>query len=124
MLSRMDVGQTPPIKYLTMTDGESVALGEALVLSAGKMTKCGATAKPAYIAVGVKNAVGEVPVIAVQSYMAFETTLQAAGDALKKGDKVTLHTDGLQVTATTASGVAEIVEIDGQTVGDRVVVKF
>ncbi|MBP3509644.1 hypothetical protein [Oscillibacter sp.] len=124
MLSRMDVGQTPPIKYLTMTDGESVALGEALVLSAGKLTKCSATAKPAYIAVGVKNAAGEVPVIAVQSYMTFETTLQAAGDALKKGDKVTLHTDGLQVTATTASGVAEIVSMEGTAAGSTVLVKF
>ena len=124
MLSRMDVGQTPPIKYLPMTDGESVALGEALVLSAGKLTKCGATAKPAYIAVGVKNTAGDVPVIAVQSYMEFGTTLQAAGDALKKGDKVTLHTDGLQVTATTASGVAEIVSMQGTAAGSYVLVKF
>ena len=44
MLSRMDVGHTPPIKYLPVTAGETVVLGEALVLSSGKLTKCGAAA--------------------------------------------------------------------------------
>ena len=123
-LSRMDVGHTPPIKYLPVTAGEDVTLGEALVLSAGKLTKCGATAKPAFMAVGPKNAAGEAPVIAFQDYMTFVTTLQAAGSSLKIGDKVTLHTDGAQVTATTASGVAEIVSMEGTTVGSSVLVKF
>ena len=124
LLSRMDVGHTPPIKYLPVTASEDVVLGEALVLSAGKLTKCGATVKPAFMAVGPKNAAGEAPVIAVQDYMTFETTLQAAGSSLKIGDKVTLHTDGAQVTATTASGVAEIVSMEGTTVGSSVLVKF
>lgn len=123
-LSRMDVGHTPPIKYLPVTASEDVTLGEALVLSAGKLTKCGATAKPAFMAVGPKNAAGEAPVIAVQDYMTFETTLQAAGSSLKIGDKVTLHTDGLQVTATTTSGVAEIVSMEGTAAGSAVLVKF
>ena len=124
MLSRMDVGHTPPIKYLPVTNGETVVLGEALVLSSGKLTKCGATAKPAFMAVGPKNAAGEAPVIAVQDYMTFETTLQAAGTDLKIGSKVTLHTDGLQVTATTTSGVAEIVRMDGTAAGSTVLVRF
>ena len=37
---------------------------------------------------------------------------------------VTLHTDGMQVTATKTGGVAEVTGIDGQTVGSRVTVKF
>lgn len=124
MLSRMDVGQTPPIKYLPVTSSEDVVLGEALVLSGGALTKCGAAVKPAFIAVGPQNTAGEAPVIAVQDYMTFETTLQAAGTELKPGSKVTLHTDGLQVTATTASGVAEIVRMDGTAAGSGVLVKF
>ena len=44
--------------------------------------------------------------------------------AIGVGDKVTIHTDGMQVTATKTSGVAQIVALDGQAVGDRVVVKF
>lgn len=123
-LANMDVGLTPPIKYKPVTKGKSVVLGEALVLSAGALTKCGATAKPQYIAVGPANTAGEAPVIQVQDYMTFETQLQAAGDALNIGDKVTLHTDGMLVTATTTSGVAEIVRLDGAATGDNVLVKF
>ena len=44
---------------------------------------------------------------------------------LNIGDKVTLHTDGLQVTATTTSGVAEIVsKLSAAASGDQLVVKF
>lgn len=122
-LATMDVGLTPPIQYKPMTNGESAVLGEALVLNAGALTKCGADAKPQYIAVGHNNAHGETPVVQVQDYMTFETKLSAAGDALKIGDKVTLNEDGLAVTATTG-GAAEIVRLDGTAVGDAVLVKF
>ena len=40
------------------------------------------------------------------------------------GDKVTLHTDGMQVTATTASGVATVVGRVGTGVGDMQYVRF
>ena len=65
--------------------------------------------------------------MAVQDYMEFETTLAVApadSATIGVGDKVTIHTDGMQVTATKTSGVAQIVALDGQAVGDRVVVKF
>lgn len=122
-LSRMAVGQTPPIEYKEVTSGESVVLGEALVLSSGKLTKCGATAKPTFIAVGPDRG-GIAPVVRVQSYMTFETILAAAGTSLVPGNAVTLHTDGLSVTATTAGGVATIVSMDGTAVGDTVQVRF
>ena len=51
-------------------------------------------------------------------------TLQAAGTGLTIGSKVTLHTDGLQVTGTTASGVAEVVYMDGTAAGDMCRVRF
>ena len=125
-LSKMKVGLTPPIEYKPATSGETFAVGEARALASGKVTKCAATTAPSHVCVGAVNDAGEVPCVAVQPYMEWETTLAAAPSSgtLAPGNKVTLHTDGLQVTATTASGVAEIVEIDGQTVGDRVVVKF
>ena len=122
-LSGMDVGLTPPIEYMEVKAGEAVALGEALVLSSGKLTKCGATAKPTHVAVGpAKEDVA--PVIKVQDYMEFETTLTAAGTSLVPGSVVTLHTDGMQVTATTTDGNATIVALYGTAVGDTVVVKF
>ena len=122
--SSMDVGLTPPIEYHPGKSAETIVLGEALTLTAGALTKCAATAKPDYIAVGDVNADGVVPVIKVQDYMVFEAPLSVAGTSLKVGNKVTLASDGLQVTATTDSGVATIVAIDGTAVGDTVAVRF
>ena len=44
--------------------------------------------------------------------------------SVKLGDKVTIYTDGLQVTATTTSGVAEVVGMDGTAAGSTVLVRF
>lgn len=126
-LARMDVGQTPPIEYKPVTESETVTLGEALVLSGGKLTKCGATSRPGFVAVGPADADGMVPVIRVQDYMEFETALGVAPEesaTVAVGDKVTLNTDGLQITATTNSGVATVTYIDGQTVGSLARVRF
>lgn len=126
-LSSMKVGLTPPIEYKTATAGESYAVGEALKQSGGKVTLCSGTAKPEYICVGPANDAGEVPCVAVQDYMEFQTTLAVApadSATIGVGDKVTIHTDGMQVTATKTSGVAQLVRVDGQTVGSVVVVKF
>ena len=127
ILAKMDVGLTPPIEHKPVTESESIALGEALVLSGGKLTKCGATSRPGFVAVGPADADGMVPVIRVQDYMEFETALGVAPaeqTTVAVGNKVTLHTDGLQVTATTTSGVATITYIAGQTVGSLVRVRF
>lgn len=126
-LSKMKVGMTPPIEYKAATADESYAVGEALKVASGAVTKCSGAVKPAYVCVGPANAAGEVPCVAVQDYMEFETTLGVAptdSNTVAVGNKVTLHTDGMSVTATTTSGVAEVLAIDGQTVGSRVVVRF
>lgn len=125
-LLKMDVGMTPPTDYVPATAGEEFVLGEALVMKAGAASKCGATAKPTMVCAGrVVN--GNVPVTRVQDYMEFGTTLSAApadGTTIKAGDKLTLSADGLQVTATTTSGVATVVAIEGQTVDSIVHVRF
>ena len=125
LLQSMDVGQTPPIEYRQATADEDVVLGEALVTaSTGLLTKCGATAKPEFMAVGPKDEQDIVPVVRVQDYQVWRTQLSAAGTSLKPGNKVTLETDGLRVTATTTSGVAAIVELEGTAAGDGVRVRF
>lgn len=127
LLAKMGVGMTPPIKYRPVKASETITLGEALADSADGLTKCGAAAKPDYVAVGPVNGDGEAPVIKVESYMEFETTLSAApeeGVSLTPGTKVTLAADGLQVTATTTSGVAIITRIDGTAAGSAVTVRF
>jgi hypothetical protein len=126
-IKKMGVGLTTPFEYLPGTAGETITAGEALVLASGKLTKCGATAKPAYVALGLADDNGDVPCAEVQPYMEFQTTLSAApaeGVTLAAGDKVTLDAGALQVTATTTSGVATIKRIDGQTVGSVVIVSF
>lgn len=125
LLQSMDVGQTPPIEYRQATAEEAVVLGEALVTAAsGLLTKCGATAKPEFIGVGPEDAQDMVPVVRIQDYQIWRTELSAAGTSLKPGSKVTLSGDGLQVTATTDSGVATIVDLEGTAVGDGVRVRF
>lgn len=126
-LSKMKVGLTPPIEYKPATADESYVVGEALKVASGAATKCTGATKPAYVCVGPANAAGEVPCVEVQDYMEFETTLGVApteSATVAVGNKVTIHTDGASVTATTTSGVAEVLAIDGQTVGSRVVVRF
>lgn len=127
MLSRMLVGNTPPIVYMQPTDGESYQVGEALKLASGKVTLCSGATAPSHVCVGPIDDNGVVPCVEVQKYMEFETNLGVAptdSATVGVGDKVTLHTDGMQVTATKTSGVAEVTGIDGQTVGSRVTVKF
>lgn len=127
MLSRMLVGNTPPIVYMQPTDGETYQVGEALKLASGKVTLCSGAAAPSHVCVGPIDDNGVVPCVEVQKYMEFETTLgvtPADSATVGVGDKVTLHTDGMQVTATKTGGVAEVTGIDGQTVGSRVTVKF
>lgn len=127
MLSRMLVGNTPPIVYMQPTDGETYQVGEALKLAGGKVTLCSGAVAPSHVCVGPIDDNGVVPCVEVQKYMEFETTLGVApadSATVGVGDKVTLHTDGMQVTATKTSGVAEVTGIDGQTVGSLVTVKF
>lgn len=99
------INSVEPFEYLEKTASENYSAGEAVVLVGGKATKCGATAKPEYIAQGPANSKGQVPCIKVLPTTIFEVKAQADQSSLTAGNKVTLHTDGLQVTATTSSGV-------------------
>lgn len=120
-------GKTPIQKELEATAAESFTLGEALVLSSGKATKCGATTKPEFISMNkdFTAASGDKIVVQViEDDMEFKTTFAATATSIKVGDKVTLHTDGAQATATTSSGVAEVVDKLGSASGSEVIVKF
>lgn len=99
------IGSVEPFEYLEKTAGETVQAGEALSVANGKLTKCAATAKPEYIAMGGENRSGLVPVIRVLATTIFEVPAQADQSALDAGSKVSLHMDGMQVTAATANGV-------------------
>lgn len=109
------------------TAGEAYKIGEALVITGGKATKCGAAAKPTHICSQNLKAGESDHVVAypISGTMVFEAEITAAPTSLAAGSKVTLSADGLAVTATTQSGVAEIVDLRGATkAGDRISIKF
>ena len=121
---QFDGGHTPPIEYQPGKAGEDFAVGEALVLAGGALTKCGPTAVPTHICVGPRQTDDTVPATRVSAEIVYTAPLSAAGAALKLGDKVTLSADAMELTATTASGVAEIVRMFGTGVGDSLGVRF
>lgn len=118
----------PEPEYLDVTAAEAVSEGEALVLTSGKLKKCGATVAPQFIAMASLAADAEKRTIAVcrvEKNQVYEVPVSAAPTSLNVGDKVTLNTDGLQVTATTTSGVVTIVSLNGAAAaGDKVVVRI
>lgn len=125
-IKRPGMGELP-FEYEQMTGSEAVSLGEALVMSSGKLTKCGATTKPQFIAAASADATtaGEViPVWRVDALQEWTTQSMATVASTLIGSKVTLHTDGLLVTATTTSGVFEISETDGATTTSNVRGRF
>lgn len=103
-------------------------VGMALVQTSGKLALASGTTAPTYISMCERDTActaGElIPVVRVQKDIIFGVPAQAAMTSVKLGDKVTIHTDGLQVTATTTSGVAEVVGMDGTAAGSTVLVRF
>lgn len=103
-------------------------VGMALVQTGGNLALASGTTAPTYISMCERKeacTAGElIPVIRVQKDIIFGVPAQAAMTSVKLGDKVTIYTDGLQVTATTTSGVAEVVGMEDTAAGSTVLVRF
>ncbi|MDP4158229.1 MAG: hypothetical protein Q8911_00495 [Bacillota bacterium] len=114
-------GDVQPFEWYLLTDGEGATRGEALVQTNGRLTKCGATATPEFIAERTQAAeatsVTPLPVTRITEGDDFTTTSTATVASSLVGSKVTLGADGLTVTATTTSGVFEVSSTDGVTGG-------
>lgn len=92
--------------------------------SAGTATAVSGTATPEFVYAGkdITAKTGDkLAVIPVLPEYEFETTLSAAGTSLVPGDKVT--TTGEQATATTTSGVFQLLTAGGAS-GAKVVGRF
>lgn len=121
-------GAADPFEYRPVS-AITPKLGMALVESSGKLAIATGTTKPTYISMVEKDAActaGElIPVIRVDPEVIYETEFSADASSINLGDRVTLHaSNGLQVTATTSSGVAEVVEIFGTDAGSKCRVRF
>lgn len=115
-------------KYYEVTAGEAVEEGEALVLTSGKLTKCGSTTKPTHIAMMSLPASAEkreIATVRVDENQLWRAPIAGDFSALVPGAKVTLSGDALGVTSTTAGGVATIEKLSGaQKSGDEIYVRF
>ena len=122
-----DDNRVPGIEYLP-ANAITPKVGMALTQATGQLALATGTTAPTYISMCEKDSectAGDIiPVIRVGKDMSLETTFAAAATSIKLGDKVTLHTDGLQVTATTTNGVAEVVYMDGTASGSMCRVRF
>lgn len=121
--------EVPVIKTLPTTASTSYKIGDALVLSAGGLILATGTTKPEYIAAANYAAPAEkmepLPVYLIAPGMEWETSFAADASAVTEGTKVTIHTDGAQITATATSGVAKILKKHGSgAAGTKATVTF
>lgn len=128
LLQRTEDGHVPAWEYKPC-GAITPKVGLALVESSGNLAVASGTTKPEYICMAeYENAVtaGEIiPVVRVTNDIVFAAPLSEAGTSLKVGQSVTLASNGLELTATTTSGVAKIMEFEGgQAKGDIVRVVF
>ena len=131
---RNDGSNSPQsLEWLICASGETPKVGMALKYgsstTAGKLVKCTGTTKPEYICMTERasslSADELIPVLRILPDWVFAVPAQADASEVKDGSKVTIHTDGLQVTATTGSGVCEIVGREGDgDVGDTLYVRI
>ncbi len=111
------------------TESEVYTHGTALKLSAGKLTKAGATDKPQFISAENYTAPAvstkEISVYPIMASHVFETEFSADGTAIHEGEVVTLDATGAGVTATKTNGVATIYKKLGTgAAGSKVLVRF
>lgn len=122
-----DNGHVPCIEYLP-AGAITPKVGMALIQSGGNLAAATGANAPTYISMCERESActaGDlIPVIRVDKGTIYETSFAAAATSIKLGAKVTLHTDGMQVTATTTSGVAEVVYMDGTASGSMCRVRF
>ena len=115
------------IEYLPGS-ARTFSIGEVLATSAGRLVLGGvdSTGAQTYICAAEQAVAGGdlVAVYRITPERVYATTLTADGAALSVGDKVTLSADLMGVTATTASGVFELVGLEGPNVGDTVYGRF
>ena len=123
-LHKMDKGNTPIRKQMPASSG-TFHVGEVAVISSGRIAKASDTTVPTYVIVedGTKTTADTITVEPIYKDQLYKTTLSTAG-SLAVGVKYTIADNSAQVTATSTSGVATVVETLGSTSGSVVFVKF
>lgn len=115
-------GVAPTIKQIDANTAVTYNVGDALVLTSGKLAPAGATDSPEYIAAQGGLGLDTLSVYQVNGDQEYETVLAATG-TVAIGSKVTLSSAN-SITTTTTNGVAEVVSVAGTAQGSAAVVKF
>ena len=104
--------------------GTDIEPGMALKLDNGVLVKCNGADAPEYIAHGYAKNGENAAVYAVAHDQVYEVRCSADPKNIKPGDKLTIGTDALSVTAT-SGGAATVISVNEATkAGDKLVVKF
>lgn len=127
LIHTVEGGRVPAWEYLP-AGAITPQVGLALTQTSGNLAVASGTTIPTYISMREESAAVTagtiIPVIRVLDSIVFETTFSAAATSVNVGDKVTISSDGTQVTATKTGGVAEVVWKEGTTAGSKVRVRF
>ena len=127
MIHSVEGGYIPSWEYHPCSAITPV-VGMALYQNAGNLALASGTTTPTFVSMTERSAAltaGDIiPVVQVNEDIIWETEWSAAATSIKRGQKVTIATDGLRVTATTTGGVARVVDFDGTPVGDKVRVQI
>ena len=122
-----DDGRNLPVEYLP-AGAITPKMGMALVQSGGNLAVCSGANVPTYISMIEKDAAcaaGDViPVLRVTPGVIWKTASSAAMTSVKLGQKVSIDTTGMLVTATTGDTGAEVVYIEDTAAGGCVHVRF
>ncbi len=111
--------------FMTIPDGAAVNVGDLFVLTDGALSRATGSIKPTFVSmqhIESPKAQQPVHVERIRPETIYETELSVDSEALAEGNKYT--TTGSKLTATSASGVAEVVDYDGTTAGSKVRVRF
>lgn len=107
---------TEAIEYCTA--GANLDAGVAVGYSSGKLVANNTA--PEYVTLAAAKQNEQIAVKRIYEDEIYETTLSASGSGLSLGNKVTVTSDGKQATATTTSGIFEIIAMDGTDSGSKV----
>jgi len=121
---RAENDAAPIEKEIVATNGVTYNHGCLLVFNGSTGTASTTTNTPEFVYVGKDTVAKTGDKLAVQVVLPeyeWETLLAASGQSLKVGQKVT--TDGQKATATTASGIFQLLTPGGKS-GSKVVGRF
>lgn len=119
--------ESEPWEKLPAANGLTLSVGTALTNADGNLKVASGTTVPTCICMEdvTTDAAGQlVHVERVRPETIYETELSVASASIAVGLKYTLDTAGEAITATTTSGVAQVVSFDGTAAGDKVRVRF